>query len=102
MTSVGLVAEMGRSMLRPYKGWSGGEAGFGEGDGEAAVGNVVGGLDSALGGESDETINEAFFASEVDGGRFAGDNASGCLCIFGGGEFAGQFRSGEWRVTSGE
>ena len=34
-----------------------GEAGLGQGDGEAAVGNVVGGLDAAFGGERNETID---------------------------------------------
>src|SRR5213082_1477523 len=47
MTSVGLVVTRG-------------EAGFGEGDREAAVGNVVGGFDDAFGSESNEAVDGAF------------------------------------------
>src|SRR6266700_3640524 len=70
-----------------------GETGFGEGDGEAAVGNVVGGLDSALGGESNEAIDKAFIGGKVDSRRFAGNDAGDRFGVFGGGEFAGEFRS---------
>jgi hypothetical protein len=66
-----------------------GEAGFSEGDGEAAVGNVVSGWHGAFGGESDEAIDEAFFGGEVDGGRFAGDDGGDGFGVFGGVEFAG-------------
>jgi len=34
-----------------------GEAGLGQGDGQPAVGNVVGGLEAAFGGECDEAID---------------------------------------------
>src|SRR5882672_4567779 len=34
-----------------------GEAGLGQGDGEAAVGKVMGGLDAAFGGEGDEAVD---------------------------------------------
>src|SRR5437899_5329095 len=40
-------AEMGRSMRRPYKRRLGGKTRFGEGNGEAAVGDVMRGLDGA-------------------------------------------------------
>jgi hypothetical protein len=48
-----------------------GEAGLGQGDGKAAVRNVVGGLHAALGGEGDEAALEALFGTEVDGGWLA-------------------------------
>src|SRR5713226_3858094 len=60
-------AEKGRSMLRCYRRglriWSGREAGLREGDGEAAVGDVVGGLHRAFGGERDEAILETLLGS---------------------------------------
>src|SRR5712692_6267608 len=60
-------AEKGRSMLRRYRRrlriWSGREAGLREGDGEAAVGDVVGGLHRALGGKSNEAILETLLGS---------------------------------------
>src|SRR5713226_771567 len=88
-------------MLRPYKGgrdtWSRGEAGFREGDGEAAVGNVVGGLDGAFGGERDEAIDQALFGEEIDGGRFTSDDAGDRFGVFGGGEFAGGADEGKSR-----
>src|SRR5216684_5542803 len=67
-----------------------GEAAFGERDGEAAVGDVVGGLDGAFGSESDETVDQKFFCGEVYGGWFAGDDAGGRFGVFGGGEFSGE------------
>src|SRR6266704_596852 len=79
-------------MLRPYK--RGGrsrprsETGLGEGDGEAAVGDIVGGLHGALGGERDETILKTLFGGEVDGRRFAGEDGGDRFGVFGGGEFA--------------
>src|SRR5262249_15611007 len=63
MTSVRLVAKLGRSMLRPYRRRSrrgerrftiSCEAGFGDSDGETAVTDVVRGLHKALGGEGNE------------------------------------------------
>ena len=66
-----------------------GETGFGERDGEAAVGNVVGGFDGAVGGESNEAIDEALFGGEIDGGRLAGNDAADRFRVFGGGELAG-------------
>src|SRR5205823_2201393 len=80
----------------------GGEAGFGEGDGQAAVGNVMGGLDDALSGEGDEAVDEALFVGEVDRGRFAGNNGGDGLAVFRGGEFPGGISSGAWRVARGE
>src|SRR2546422_426129 len=91
-------------MLRPYK--RGGrsrrrrEAGFGEGDGEAAVADVVGGLDGAFGGKGDEAILETFFGGEVDGGRFAGDDAGDHFGVFGGGKFAGGPDEGKSRFLA--
>src|SRR5258708_18356672 len=73
--------------MRPYNG-GGGETGFGEGDGEAAVADVVRGLQSAFGGECEETVNQAFFGDEVNGGWVAGDDARDRLRVFGGREFA--------------
>src|SRR6266567_5375095 len=77
-----------------------GETGFGEGDGEAGVGNVVGGLEGALGGESDEAILETLLGSEVDAGRFAGNDAAYRFGIFGGGEFAGGIGDGKSRFLA--
>src|SRR6202011_3932222 len=48
-----------------------GEAGLGKGNGQAAVGNVVRGLDAAFGGEGDEAVDETLFGTEVDGWWFA-------------------------------
>src|SRR5438309_3437824 len=76
-----------------------GEAGFGEGDGEAAVGNIVGGLHGAFGGESDEAFLETLLGGEVDGGWFTGDDAGDGLCIFGGGKFAPRRVSGGHDVS---
>src|SRR6266705_2369733 len=79
-------------MLRPYK--RGGrsrprsETGLGEGDGKAAVGDVVGGLHRALGGESYEAVLKALLGGEVDGRCFAGEDGGDRLGVFGGGEFA--------------
>src|SRR5579859_6508852 len=56
----------------------------------------------ASGGEGDEAIDEALLGGEVNGGRLAGDNAGDGFGVFGGREFACEFRSGEWRVASGE
>src|SRR5437660_7472011 len=53
-------AEMGRSVPRLYKRRLGSETGLGEGDGEAAVGNVVRGLDGAFGGERYEAVLKTF------------------------------------------
>src|SRR5438552_5731746 len=64
------------------------ETRFGEGDGEAAVGNIVGGLHGAFGGESDEAIREKLLGGELDDRRFARNDAGDGLCIFGGGKFA--------------
>ena len=84
MTVVGLVAKM-YAVRRGGRAWRkrtglktghyrrGGEAGFGESDGEAAVGNVVGGFDGALGREGNEAVDKTLLGGEVDGGRFAGD-----------------------------
>ena len=79
-------AESGRGKPRPY----GIEAGLGEGDGEAAVGNVVRGFKDAFGSQRDETINQAFFGGKVEGWRVAGDDATDGFRKFGGGEFAGE------------
>src|SRR5712692_2282462 len=84
-------AQDGHGMLCPYNGKSRGEAGFGERDREATVGNVVGGLDGTLGGERNEAIDEALFGGEVHGGRLAGSDSSDRLRVFGGGEFASEF-----------
>src|SRR5712692_1886317 len=73
-------AENGRGKPRPYRGR--GETGFGKGDSEAAVGDVVGGLDGAFGSESDETVDQKFFGGEIDGGWFASNDAASCLRIF--------------------
>jgi hypothetical protein len=43
-------AKSGRGKPRPYAGRERRETGFGEGDGETAVGDVVGGLQRAFGG----------------------------------------------------
>src|SRR6267154_453400 len=84
--------EMGRSMLRPGKRRLGSKAGFGEGYGEAAVGNIVRGLDSAFRGESDEAILETLLGGELDDRKFAGDDAGDSFGVFGRGEFAGEYR----------
>src|SRR5262249_48715440 len=55
---------------------------FGEGAGEAAIGNVVRGLNGARGSERDEAIDEAFFGGEIDRGRFARDYAYNGFRIF--------------------
>src|SRR2546430_14623433 len=77
----------------------GGKAGFGEGDGEAAVGKVVGGIDEAFRCESDETVDEALFGGQVDGWWFAGDDGGDGFRVFRGGEFAGAIRTGERRAA---
>src|SRR2546430_14026962 len=83
MTSVGLVVTRG-------------ETGFGEGDREAAVGNVVGGFDDAFGSESNEAVDEALFGREVDCRRFTGNDGGDGFRVFGGGEFAGGIRRRGW------
>src|SRR5579863_8900104 len=65
-----------------------GETGVGEGDGEAAVADVVRGGDGAFGGESDKTIDEIFFRAEIDHGRRTSDDAANRLRVFGRGKFA--------------
>src|SRR5882672_3411790 len=70
---------LGRTSFFEFRGWAQpvcGEAGLGQGDGEAAVGNIVGGLDAAFGGERDEAVDEALFGAEVDGWWFAGYDAT--------------------------
>src|SRR2546430_16567038 len=88
MTSVGLVVTRG-------------ETGFGEGDREAAVGNVVGRLDDAFGSESNEAVDEALFGREVDCRRFTGNDGGDGFRGFGGGEFGGEIRRGEGRGAGG-
>src|SRR5213082_2052020 len=48
-------AKLGRSLLRPYRGGS--EAAFGQGDCQAAVAQIVGGLRDGLGGERDQAVD---------------------------------------------
>src|SRR5262249_40426422 len=79
-------AQMGSNVLRGYK------AGFGNGDREAAIGNVVGGDHDSMRCESDETIDQAPFGGEVDSGRFACHGGADGFCVLGGGEFAGEQR----------
>ena len=64
------------------------EAGFGERDGEAAVGNIVGGLDGAFRCERDETIDEAPFGGEVDGRGFASNDGGDGFGVFARRKFA--------------
>src|SRR5216117_3227660 len=56
-------AESGRGKPRPCRS----KAGFGEGDGQAAVGTVVGGFDGAFGGERYEAVLKALLGGQVDG-----------------------------------
>src|SRR2546430_16185376 len=88
-----------RSTLFPYTTLFRSEAGLREGDGQAAVGDIVCGLDGAYGAESHETINQALLSGELDGGRFASDDPGDGLGVFGGGEFAGD--QGRWVATLG-
>src|SRR6266478_2445980 len=70
---------LGRAIFFEFCGYAQpvrGEAGLGQGDSQPAVGNVVGGLEAAFGGEGDEAVDEALFGIKVDGGWFAGDNVA--------------------------
>src|SRR2546430_3958199 len=58
-----------RSTLFPYTTLFRSEAGLREGDGQAAVGDIVCGLDGAYGAESHETNNQALLSGELDGDR---------------------------------
>src|SRR5438552_2506241 len=78
---------------------SGGEARFGEGDGEAAVGNIVGALHGAFGSERNEAVLKTLLGGQVDGGWFTGDDARDRFGIFGGGEFAPRRVSGGHDVS---
>src|SRR5437899_8421721 len=78
---------------------SGGEARFGEGDGEAAVGNIVGALHGAFGSERNEAVLKTLLGGQVDGGWFTGDDARDRFGIFGGGKFAPRRVSGGHDVS---
>src|SRR5450432_192481 len=65
------------------------ETGFGESDGQAAIAEVVGGLNGFRRGEGEQTLLQAFFGREIDGWRLAGDDACDGFGIFGRRKFAG-------------